>query len=164
MLPFFASISHLSIMLSSSFHHWTSCSHPPRSGGTHPSPLAVGDAGKNADTQGLSILTCENTKTNIGPWRAPGSRCPGAVLHWAPSPAPVLEAAPSKRLWPQAHVASTPPWTHTSPSLPFGHRQPLYRLTPAAKICVCTANGGPAFHSMRSPGHCLDEGESYWTP
>lgn len=41
------------------------------------------------------------------------------------------------------HVASTPPWTHTSPSLPFGHRQPLYRLTPAAKICVCAANGGP---------------------
>lgn len=41
------------------------------------------------------------------------------------------------------HVASTPPWTHTSPSLPFGHRQPLYRLTPAAKICVCTANRGP---------------------
>lgn len=40
------------------------------------------------------------------------------------------------------HVASTPPWTHTSPSLPFGHRQPLYRLTPAAKICVCAANGG----------------------
>lgn len=40
------------------------------------------------------------------------------------------------------HVASTPPWTHTSPSLPFGHRRPLYRLTPAAKICVCAANGG----------------------
>lgn len=41
------------------------------------------------------------------------------------------------------HVATTPPWTHTSPSLPLGHRQPLYRLTPAAKICVCAANGGP---------------------
>lgn len=40
------------------------------------------------------------------------------------------------------HVATTPPWTHTSPSLPFGHRRPLYRLTPAAKICVCAANGG----------------------
>lgn len=41
------------------------------------------------------------------------------------------------------HVASTPPWTHTSPSLPFRHRQLLYWLTPAAKICVCAANGGP---------------------
>lgn len=40
------------------------------------------------------------------------------------------------------HVASTPPWTHTSPSLPFGQRQPLCRLTPATKICVCAANGG----------------------
>lgn len=40
------------------------------------------------------------------------------------------------------HVASTPPRTHTSPFLPFGHRRPLYRLTPAAKICVCTANRG----------------------
>lgn len=28
-----------------------------------------------------------------------------------------------------------------------GHRQPLYRLTPAAKICVWAANGGPG----RSP-------------
>lgn len=33
------------------------------------------------------------------------------------------------------------PRPHASPSLPFGHRQPLYRLTPAAKICVCAANG-----------------------
>ncbi|KAK5857126.1 hypothetical protein PBY51_010392 [Eleginops maclovinus] len=41
------------------------------------------------------------------------------------------------------HAANTPPWTYTSPSLPFAHRQPLYRLTPAAKICVCAANGGP---------------------
>lgn len=41
------------------------------------------------------------------------------------------------------HMASTPPWTHTSPSLLFGHRRLLYRLTPAAKICVCAANGGP---------------------
>lgn len=40
------------------------------------------------------------------------------------------------------HVASRPPRAHTSPSPPFGHRQPLYRLTPAAKICVCAANGG----------------------
>lgn len=40
------------------------------------------------------------------------------------------------------HVASTPPRTHTSSFLPFGHRWPLYRLTPAAKICVCTANRG----------------------
>lgn len=37
------------------------------------------------------------------------------------------------------HVASPPPCIHTSPYLPFGHRQPLYGLTPAAKMWVCTA-------------------------
>lgn len=40
------------------------------------------------------------------------------------------------------HVAKPPPCTNASPYLPFGHRRPLYWLTPAAKMCVCTANWG----------------------
>lgn len=52
-------------------------------------------------------------------------------------------AVQSVLLWalrPRPHVASTPPWSHTSPSLPFGHRRLLYLLSPAAKMCVCAAN------------------------